>query len=378
MNTRIEKGEVRGLLGANGSGKSTLMKILLGLVRPENGQVTVEGINPAIDPIPVRQIVGYVPETPRLYDFLSGIEYLDFVADLHGLSLETKKERIDEYLSAFDLKEQGNDLISGYSLGMKQKIAISAAMIHKPKVLILDEALNGLDPRAAKIVKDTITKLASDGVTGTFQHSRLGNCRSDMPENNDTRQGGDPCGGKHERASRAGWSWWWTRKYFPQPYRFFRCQSNRRGTYRLISFRKVWVIAKSLLLSQLRAAASRSGRVFNVRSIIRRPLILAIIDLVGFVLATTVAYYIGSSIESSGSPQLVSLVTSGVRSILVILPAVILTIILVLGLVLEVSAGAQFASSDTVNWLPVRAIEYVAASTLSLLDLLFRFPDRRS
>jgi ABC-2 type transport system ATP-binding protein len=168
VNTKIEQGEIRGLLGANGSGKSTLMKILLGLVRPDNGLVTVDGINPSIDPIAVRQIVGYVPETPRLYDFLSAIEYLDFVADLHGLPTETKKERVDEYLSAFDLKEQGNDLISGYSLGMKQKVAIGAALMHKPKVLIFDEALNGLDPRTAKIVKDTIIKLASDGVTVLF------------------------------------------------------------------------------------------------------------------------------------------------------------------------------------------------------------------
>lgn len=168
VNTTVEKGEVRGLLGANGSGKSTLMKILLGLVRPENGLVTVEGINPAINPIPVREIVGYVPETPRLYEFLSGIEYLDFVADLHGLLPEIKKQRVHEYLAAFDLKEQGNDLISGYSMGMRQKIAISAALMHKPKVLILDEALNGLDPRTAKIVKDTILKLSSDGVTVLF------------------------------------------------------------------------------------------------------------------------------------------------------------------------------------------------------------------
>ncbi len=168
VNTRIEKGEVRGLLGANGSGKSTLMKILLGLVRPDNGLVTVEQIDPSIDSIAVRQIVGYVPETPRLYDFLSGIEYLDFVADLHGLAAETKKQRIDEYLAAFDLVEQGNDLLSGYSLGMRQKIAISAALIHKPKVLILDEPLNGLDPRTAKIVKDTVIKLASDGITVLF------------------------------------------------------------------------------------------------------------------------------------------------------------------------------------------------------------------
>ncbi|MDG6921711.1 MAG: ABC transporter ATP-binding protein [Nitrososphaerota archaeon] len=168
VNTTIEMGEVRGLLGANGSGKSTLMKILLGLVRPDNGLVTVEEINPAINPIAVREIIGYVPETPRLYDFLSGIEYLDFVADLHGLATEVKKQRIDEYLSAFDLKEQGNDLISGYSMGMRQKIAIAAALIHKPRVLIFDEALNGLDPRTAKIVKDTIIKLASDGVTVLF------------------------------------------------------------------------------------------------------------------------------------------------------------------------------------------------------------------
>ncbi|MGI0091266.1 MAG: ABC transporter ATP-binding protein [Nitrososphaerales archaeon] len=168
VNTKIESGEVRGLLGANGSGKSTLMKILLGLVRPDNGLVTIEGIDPSIDSIAVRNIVGYVPETPRLYEFLSGIEYLDFVADLYGLATDTKKQRIDEYLEAFELGEQGNDLLSGYSLGMRQKIAISAALIHKPKVLILDEALNGLDPRTAKIVKDTITKLASDGVTVLF------------------------------------------------------------------------------------------------------------------------------------------------------------------------------------------------------------------
>ncbi len=168
VNTVVGTGEIRGLLGANGSGKSTLMKILLGLVRPDNGRVTVQGVDPAIQPILVRQNVGYVPETPRLYDFLTGVEYLDFVADLHGIPAETKKQRINEYLSAFELQAQANDLLSGYSLGMRQKIAISAALIHRPQVLILDEALNGLDPKTAKIVKDTIVKLASSGVTVIF------------------------------------------------------------------------------------------------------------------------------------------------------------------------------------------------------------------
>jgi ABC-2 type transport system ATP-binding protein len=168
VTTSITKGEIRGLLGANGSGKSTLMKILMGLIKPDQGILTVEGLDPTKEPIAVRQIVGYVPEVPRLYDYLSGIEYLDFVADLYGLSAEIKKERIDEFLTAFELKEQGNDLLSGYSLGMKQKIALSAALMHRPKVLILDEALNGLDPRTAKIIKDTLIKLSSDGVTILF------------------------------------------------------------------------------------------------------------------------------------------------------------------------------------------------------------------
>jgi ABC-2 type transport system ATP-binding protein len=168
VNTVIGRGEIRGLLGSNGSGKSTLMKILLGLVRPDNGRVTVLGHDPAQQPIEVRQIVGYVPETPRLYDFLTGVEYLDFVADLHGIPSETKRQRINEYLSAFELQAQANDLLSGYSLGMRQKIAISAALIHHPQVLIFDEALNGLDPKTAKIVKDTLVKLASTGVTVVF------------------------------------------------------------------------------------------------------------------------------------------------------------------------------------------------------------------
>ena len=168
VNTTIQQGEIRGLLGPNGSGKSTLMKILVGLVKPDNGRVSVEGLDPSLNPIGVREIVGYVPESPRLYDFLTGIEYLDFVADLYGLTPEIKKQRIDEYLNAFELTSQGNDLLSGYSLGMRQKIAISAALIHRPKLLILDEALNGLDPKTAKIVKDTIVRLASNGVTVIF------------------------------------------------------------------------------------------------------------------------------------------------------------------------------------------------------------------
>lgn len=164
----VPKGEVHGLLGPNGSGKSTVMKTILGLVHPDRGNLQVLGINPLLNPNAVKGIVGYVPEAPRLYEFLTGVEYLDFVADVHGLGDDVKRQRINEFLQAFDLRGQENELISGYSQGMKQKIAIIAALLHKPRVLILDEVLNGLDPRSARIVKDLVHQLALEGVATLF------------------------------------------------------------------------------------------------------------------------------------------------------------------------------------------------------------------
>ena len=142
----------------------------------------------------------------------------------------------------------------------------------------------------------------------------------------------------------------------------------------MMSLHKTWVITKSLLLSQLRATAGGAFSRIGVRSILRRPLILGIVDVVGFAAATGITYYLGSLIVGSALPSTVGSISGEVRSFIVILPAVILSIILLLGLVLEVSAGAQFASSDTVNWLPVTATEYVAASTLSLLIYYSIFP----
>jgi ABC-2 type transport system ATP-binding protein len=165
---QVPKGEVHGLLGPNGSGKSTVMKTILGLVRPDRGTVRVLGVDPQENPNKVKEIVGYVPEAPRLYEFLTGVEYLDFVADVHGLSDDVKRQRVNEFLHAFELQGQENDLISGYSQGMKQKIAIIAALLHKPRILILDEVLNGLDPRSARIVKDLVHQLALEGVATLF------------------------------------------------------------------------------------------------------------------------------------------------------------------------------------------------------------------
>jgi len=161
----VKPGEIFGLLGPNASGKSTTLKMLLGLVLPDEGSVNVLGINVQQDAIAVKQQVGYVPESPRLYEFLTGIEYLDFIGDIYGMKTEEKRARINEYLKALELEGREGDMISSYSQGMKQKVTLISAFLHRPKLLILDEPLSGLDPRSARIVKDLLQELKAQGVT---------------------------------------------------------------------------------------------------------------------------------------------------------------------------------------------------------------------
>ncbi len=165
VDLNINRGEVFGLLGPNGSGKSTTMKMLLGLVKPDAGSVTVLGTEVQQDPVAVKQQIGYVPEAPRLYEFLTGIEYLDFIGDVYGMQTAEKKKRINEYLKALQLEGREGDMITSYSEGMKQKIALIAAFLNRPKLLIMDEPLNALDPRSARIVKDFLQELKAQGVT---------------------------------------------------------------------------------------------------------------------------------------------------------------------------------------------------------------------
>jgi ABC-2 type transport system ATP-binding protein len=165
LNLSIKPGEIFGILGPNGSGKSTTMKMLLGLVQPDAGSVNVLGLDVKKDAVAVKRLVGYAPESSHLYEFLTGIEFLDFIGDIYGMEAEEKKTRINEYLKALQLEGREGDMISSYSTGMKQKIALIAAFLHKPKLLILDEPLNGLDPRSARIVKDFLQQLKLQGVT---------------------------------------------------------------------------------------------------------------------------------------------------------------------------------------------------------------------
>jgi len=164
----IGTGEVRGLLGPNGSGKSSLMKTIMGLTKPSYGSIQVLGYDVRVSPMEIKKIVGYVPESPRLYEFLTATEYLDFIADVRGLPFKQKKERIARFVDALDLEGKQGDMISSYSQGMKQKVAIIGALLHRPRVLLMDEPLNGLDPKSARLVKELIHGLAKEGVSVVF------------------------------------------------------------------------------------------------------------------------------------------------------------------------------------------------------------------
>jgi ABC-2 type transport system ATP-binding protein len=164
----VAPGEVRGLLGPNGSGKSTTMKMILGLLQPDSGSINVCGVDVKVNPVEVRRAIGYVPETPFLYEYLSAAEYLDLVGVAYGIDKPERKKRASELLSALEMETHVNEVMSGFSQGMRQKIALISALIHKPKVLILDEPLNGLDPRSARIVKEILHRLADEGVSILF------------------------------------------------------------------------------------------------------------------------------------------------------------------------------------------------------------------
>ncbi|HEY1198979.1 MAG TPA: ABC transporter ATP-binding protein [Thermoplasmata archaeon] len=165
----VPAGQIVGLLGPNGAGKSTTMKAVLGLIRPDSGEIRLFGRNVAEDPVGTKRQVGYVPESPALYEFLTGAEYLDFVADMYGLDPSTRRDRIQQFLTGLELTGHENSLISGYSQGMKQKVALIAALAHRPRLLVLDEPLNGLDPRSARVTKDLLRNLAThEGVAVLF------------------------------------------------------------------------------------------------------------------------------------------------------------------------------------------------------------------
>jgi ABC-2 type transport system ATP-binding protein len=157
----VQHGEVLGFLGPNGAGKTTTMRMIAALLLPSAGSIRVEGLDVAAQPLAVRRAVGFVPESPFLYDKLTGREFLDFSASLFGV--RDGFARAEQLLRLFELNDRGNDLMEGYSRGMRQKIGLAGVLMHDPAVMLLDEPTNSLDPRSARIVKDLLGGLRDRG-----------------------------------------------------------------------------------------------------------------------------------------------------------------------------------------------------------------------
>ena len=163
FNLHVSAGEVVGLLGPNGAGKSTTVKILTGLIRPTEGCATICGFDIVQQPLEAKQRLGYVPEQPALYETLTAAEFLEVISALHHLDAATAAARRDELLNLLGLGSARHQRISAFSKGMKQKVVLAAALIHRPDVLILDEPLDGLDANSARVVKELLRNLAAQG-----------------------------------------------------------------------------------------------------------------------------------------------------------------------------------------------------------------------
>lgn len=163
VNIHIEKGDIYAFIGHNGAGKTTTLKCITGIHDFEEGEIIIDGINLKENPLECKRRFAYIPDNPDLYEYLTGIQYLNFVADIFQVGTKERTGRVEKYADAFEITESLGDLISTYSHGMKQKLAIISALIHKPKLLILDEPFVGLDPKAAVILKEIMREICKSG-----------------------------------------------------------------------------------------------------------------------------------------------------------------------------------------------------------------------
>ncbi len=161
----VPAGQIFGFLGANGAGKTTTIRMLTGVLKPTTGKISIAGLDMAEHPREAKSVTGYIPDRPYLYNALTAEEFLRFVADLREVDEDQIEVRVEELLRSYSLFERRHDLIGGYSHGMKQRLAVCAALIHRPKVLIVDEPMVGLDPRGAKLLKGLFRRYAEEGMS---------------------------------------------------------------------------------------------------------------------------------------------------------------------------------------------------------------------
>lgn len=168
LSIRVEAGDIYGFIGHNGAGKTTTIKCVVGIHEFDNGEITVNGVSVKEDPLKCKSMLAYIPDNPDLYEYLTGIQYLNFMADIFEIPQEERQRRIQKEADDFEITSALGDLISSYSHGMKQKLAIIGALIHKPKLLVLDEPFVGLDPKAAVMLKNKMHELCDEGAAIFF------------------------------------------------------------------------------------------------------------------------------------------------------------------------------------------------------------------
>lgn len=163
LSLEIKAGEIYGFIGHNGAGKTTTIKAVCGILGFEQGEIFIDGKSVKKDPIACKKIIAYIPDNPDLYDYMTGMQFLNFAADIFVVDKETRRQKIAEYAEKFELTNDLSQPLSAYSHGMKQKLAIISALIHSPKLIIMDEPFVGLDPKASHIVKQIMREMCNKG-----------------------------------------------------------------------------------------------------------------------------------------------------------------------------------------------------------------------
>ena len=163
LSLHIAPGEIYGFIGHNGAGKTTTLKSVVGILQFDNGEIYIDGTSITADPLKCKKEIAYIPDNPDIYEFMTGIKYLNFVADIFGVSAADRQEKIRKYAEIFGLSSDLAQPISTYSHGMKQKLAIISAWIHSPKLIIMDEPFVGLDPKAAHLLKGMMREICDNG-----------------------------------------------------------------------------------------------------------------------------------------------------------------------------------------------------------------------
>ena len=163
LSLHIAPGEIYGFIGHNGAGKTTTLKSVVGILQFDQGEITIDGHSIKAEPLACKRELAYIPDNPDLYDFMTGIKYLNFVADIFGVGAAERQERIRRYAGAFELTDDLAQPIAAYSHGMKQKLAIIAAWLHQPKLIIMDEPFVGLDPKASHLLKGMMREVCDQG-----------------------------------------------------------------------------------------------------------------------------------------------------------------------------------------------------------------------